>query len=112
MYLLYLDESGTHAGAPAFVLSGIAVLSLLRLALSTDELLSSHLRPKRRRAARYRALRGASIATERLFATEARLRDDPDHGVVLLYAEDEESLRKTHGSYFLGFDELLETARG
>lgn len=25
MYLLYLDESGTHAGSPAFVLAGIAV---------------------------------------------------------------------------------------
>jgi len=25
MYLLYLDESGTHAGAPAFVLAGMAV---------------------------------------------------------------------------------------
>jgi len=25
MYLLYLDESGTHAGSPAFVLSGLAV---------------------------------------------------------------------------------------
>lgn len=50
-------------------------------------------------------------AAERLFEVEARLRDDPDHGVVLLYAEDEGSLRKTHGSYFLDFDELLEIAR-
>lgn len=51
-------------------------------------------------------------AAEKLLEAEARLRDDPDHGVVLLYAEDEDSLRKTHGSYFLDFDELLETARG
>jgi hypothetical protein len=54
----------------------------------------------------------AHEAAMKLFETEAKLRDDPDHGVVLLYAEDEESLRRTHGSYFLGFDELLETAGG
>ncbi len=51
-------------------------------------------------------------AAEKLLETEAQLRDDPEHDVVLLYAEDEDSLRKTHGSYFLDFDELLETARG
>ena len=54
----------------------------------------------------------AREAGERLLETEARLRDDSEHGVILLYAEDEDSLRKTHGSYFLDFDELLETARG
>ncbi len=54
----------------------------------------------------------AREAGEKLLETEARLRDDPDQGVILLYAEDEDSLRGTHGSYFLDFDELLETARG
>lgn len=54
----------------------------------------------------------AHEAAQHLFEAEARLRDDRDHGVVLLYAEDEASLRRTHGSYFLDFDELLETARG
>ncbi len=54
----------------------------------------------------------AREAGEKLLEAEARLRDDAEHGVVLLYAEDETSLRKTHGTYFLDFDELLETARG
>lgn len=54
----------------------------------------------------------AHEAARKLLETEARLRDDPDHGVVLLYAEDEASLRRTHGTYFLDFDELLEAARG
>lgn len=54
----------------------------------------------------------ADEAAGKLFEAEARLRGDPDHGVVLLYADDESSLRRTHGSYFLDFDELLETARG
>lgn len=48
----------------------------------------------------------------RLLEIEAEIRDDPDYGVVLPCAEHEDALRKTHGSYFFTFDELLETARG
>ncbi len=54
----------------------------------------------------------AAEAATKLLEAEARLRGDLVHGVVLLYADDEASLRRTHGSYFLDFDELLETARG
>jgi hypothetical protein len=51
-------------------------------------------------------------AQARLFETETELRDDPDRGVILLFAESEASLRRTHGSLFLEFDDLIETARG
>ena len=54
----------------------------------------------------------AELAQARLFAVELELSDDPDHGVVLLYADSEESLKRTHASYFRNLDELLETARG
>ena len=53
----------------------------------------------------------ADEAKTRLFAVELELADDSERGVVLLYGESEESLRRTHGSFFLGLDELLETAR-
>jgi len=51
-------------------------------------------------------------AQARLFEAEAKFLGDQDRGVVLLYAESEESLRRTHGSYFLDLDELLDVARG
>jgi hypothetical protein len=51
-------------------------------------------------------------AQERLFEAEAELRDDPERGVLLLYAENEESLHRTHGSFFLDLEELLDVARG
>lgn len=54
----------------------------------------------------------AAAARARLFAAESELRGDADHGVVLLYGESEESLRRTHGSFFMDVDELLETAQG
>lgn len=54
----------------------------------------------------------ADLAQSRLFEVEFELSDDPEHGVVLLYAESEESLVRTHGSFFLDLDELLETAQG
>lgn len=49
-------------------------------------------------------------AQVRLFEAEGELRGDPDRGVVLLFAENEEQLRRTHGSFFFGLDELLDTA--
>lgn len=54
----------------------------------------------------------AREAQAKLFETEEALRGDPERGVLLLYAENEESLRRTHGSFFFGLDELLETAHG
>ena len=52
----------------------------------------------------------AEEAKTRLFEAERELRGDTTRGVVMLYGEDQASLRRTHGSYFLGLDELLETA--
>jgi hypothetical protein len=48
----------------------------------------------------------AQEAQERLFATGRELEHDPDHGVVLLVAEREEDLPRTHGQYFKSVDEL------
>ncbi|MDQ2981148.1 MAG: hypothetical protein M3R26_02340 [Actinomycetota bacterium] len=45
-------------------------------------------------------------AQERLFEIESQLRLDPDRGVVLLVADREEDLRKTHAQYFEHLDEL------
>ncbi len=53
----------------------------------------------------------ADVAKARLFAVELELSGDLEHGVVLLYGDTEESLRLTHGSFFLYLDELLETAQ-
>ncbi|HTR33073.1 MAG TPA: hypothetical protein VMH47_04270 [Gaiellaceae bacterium] len=41
---------------------------------------------------------------------ERALRDDETQGVVLLVAEDEQTLRRTHSHYFSTFDELLAEA--
>jgi hypothetical protein len=41
---------------------------------------------------------------------ERALRGDDRHGVVLLVAEDEETLRRTHSHYFSSVDELLSKA--
>jgi hypothetical protein len=60
--------------------------------------------------ARIERFEDAAAARARLFEAEQQLRGDQDHGVVLLYGESEESLRRTHGSYFMDVDELLETA--
>lgn len=48
----------------------------------------------------------AHAAQERLFEVEHELRGDPDRGVVLLVAQREDDLPKTHGQYFKSFDEL------
>lgn len=53
----------------------------------------------------------AVIARKRLFEAEAELRSDPDRAVVMLSGASQDSLRRTHGSFFLNFEELLETAR-
>ena len=49
-------------------------------------------------------------AVRRLFELEEQLQTPGDRGVVLLVADDEEDLRRTHAQYFKSFDELLELA--
>jgi hypothetical protein len=48
-----------------------------------------------------------ALALERLFAAERELRTNPDLEVVMLVAEDEDDLRRTHSHYFESLDELL-----
>ena len=52
-------------------------------------------------------------AMERFVAAERLHRDNDDGlGVVLLIAEDEATLRRTHSHYFATTDELLRSAGG
>lgn len=44
---------------------------------------------------------------DRLFEAEQLLRDQPEMEVVLLTAQDEGDLRRTHSRYFESVDELL-----
>ena len=48
-----------------------------------------------------------SDAQRRLFEVEEELRGDPDRGVVLLVAEREADLHRTHAHYFQTLDELV-----
>lgn len=48
-------------------------------------------------------------ALARLVEAEEELRGT-EYGAVLLVADDEEALRRTHAQYFETFDELLEPA--
>ena len=52
----------------------------------------------------------AREAVRRLFEVETILRDDAARGVVMLVADDEDTLRATHSHYFKSFDELVELA--
>ncbi len=61
---------------------------------------------KRRRDPDVERIEDASEAQERLFEMERVLRHDPERGVVLLIAEREEDLSKTHGQYFKAVDDL------
>jgi hypothetical protein len=70
-------------------------------------LIFDRLRPGSPKVERYE---DARVAQARLFEIEFEQHGDSEHGVVLLYADSEESLRQTHASYFLDLDELLETA--
>lgn len=65
---------------------------------------------KRRAEPQIERIEDAHEAQSRLFQIEDELRGDPDRGVVLLVAEREEHLRKTHGHYFKSVDELMEFA--
>jgi hypothetical protein len=48
-------------------------------------------------------------ATPPALASRRRYLAVPARGVVMLYADSEEPLRHTHGSFFKTVDELLET---
>jgi hypothetical protein len=50
----------------------------------------------------------SEAALARLFEIETELRDRPEQGVVMLVAEDEETVRATHSQYFKSLDQLLE----
>ncbi len=47
-------------------------------------------------------------ALRRLFAIEDSLQGDDTLGVVMLVAEDEETIRATHSHYFKSISELLD----
>ena len=49
-------------------------------------------------------------AMEQLFEIETSLRGDRERGVVMLVAEDEDTIRTTHSHYFKTLDELLDLA--
>lgn len=49
-------------------------------------------------------------ATEKLFSIEDRLGLDGTRGVVMLGADSEDELRRTHGHYFKTGKQLLEPA--
>lgn len=61
---------------------------------------------RRRTDPKVERIEDAHDAQERLFAVERNLRDDPDHGVVLLLAAHEGDLVRTHGQFFRSVDEL------
>jgi hypothetical protein len=48
-----------------------------------------------------------AAAVARLFEVEGELRGDQSRGVVLLVADDESDLRRTHSHYFKTVEELL-----
>jgi hypothetical protein len=65
---------------------------------------------KRRRDPKVICIADPRDAQRELFRFEEKLRDSADRGVVLLVAEREEDIRKTHGQYFKqveGLEELV-----
>jgi hypothetical protein len=46
----------------------------------------------------------------RLLEAERSLAEDPDHGVVMLVADDEDDLRRTHSHYFASVEDLVRQA--
>jgi hypothetical protein len=59
------------------------------------------------RATRVERIDDARKAQERLFELEDEFRDDPERDVVLLIADREEDLLRTHGHYFKDTQELM-----
>ena len=54
-----------------------------------------------------------AAALRRRFLLESEMQAQPDYEVVVLGAETEEALHRTHGRYFRSLEELLnDSARG
>jgi hypothetical protein len=66
---------------------------------------------RRQREASVERIEDEDLALARLFTLEDQLRGSANgQGVVLLVADDEEEIRRTHSHYFKSFDELRELA--
>ena len=62
----------------------------------------------RREDAEVIRIEDAKAAVEQLFLLELNLRADAERGVVMLVADDEETIRATHSHYFKSLSELLD----
>jgi hypothetical protein len=51
-------------------------------------------------------------AVRRLFAAEREVQGDPSRGVVMLAAESEDDLRRTHTHYFESLEDMLRLVTG
>jgi hypothetical protein len=83
------------------------------LSISHDELMSHFLviyDRRRRTPPEVERIEDSGEAIARLFELERDLAEHPSTGVVLLVAEDEDTIRATHSHYFRSLDELLELA--
>jgi hypothetical protein len=67
---------------------------------------------KRQEEPRVERVDDSDEAVRRLLDAERKLAGDPLHGVVLLVAEDEADLRRTHSHYFSSVEELVRQAAG
>jgi hypothetical protein len=59
---------------------------------------------------RVERIEDSTEAVRRLLAAEHALADDRSHGVVMLVADDEDDLRRTHAHYFASVEDLLRQA--
>lgn len=59
---------------------------------------------------RVERIEDASEAVRRLLEAEHALSGDRSNGVVMLVADDEDDLRRTHAHYFASFEELIRHA--
>lgn len=59
---------------------------------------------------RVERIEDAAEAVRRLLEAEHELAGDRSHRVVMLVADDEDDLRRTHAHYFESFEELLRQA--
>ena len=67
---------------------------------------------KRAEVPRVERIEDSAEAVQRLLEAERGIAGDPLHGVVLLVAEDEDDLRRTHSHYFSSVEELVRQAAG
>jgi hypothetical protein len=65
---------------------------------------------RRRHDARVERIEDADEALARLRELESAGRGDLKSGVVMLVADDEDTIRETHSQYFRSLDELVELA--